>query len=176
MGQKVKIGPYAVFRTKKEFDDCVAKLMSEYIVDYMKPHRQDAYNKGLDAGTVYGLDMTLLALGRMINGIGVEHRCENCLCYGKSCIPKEGADLCENHEEHADWCSKGIDISDQNFLIEFMKTVGEAAADYGELFDIDLEENNDKDFWWSGSKLDQELFSYIPREIYPSFEERYKKK
>ena len=130
MGQKVKIGPYAVFRSKKEHDEYIANVISGYIAEYMKPHRKDAFNKGLDTGTTYGIDMTILALGRM--GIKV------------------------------DW-------------VEFMKTIGEAASDYGELFDIDLEENHDKDYWWSGSKLDKELYEYISSDIYPSFDERYKR-
>ena len=127
---KVKVQPYAVFRSKKDFDNAVAGLVSEYIAQYMKPHRKDAFDKGVNAGAAYGLDMTILALGRL--GIKVD-------------------------------------------CVEFMKTISEAASDYGELFDIDLEENHDKDYWWSGSKLDQELFNYISPEIYPSFEERYKR-
>ena len=130
MSKKVQIGPYAVFRSKKDFDECVAGLMSEYVANYIGPHRKDAYDKGLESGTTYGLDMAIMALGRM----GVK----------------------------LDW-------------VEFMKHIGDAAKDYGELFDIDLEENHDKDYWWSGSKLDKELYEYISPDIYPSFEERYKR-
>lgn len=129
MGSKVKIGPYAVFRSKKDHDEYIANVVSNYIAEYLKPHRQNAYSKGLDAGTAYGLDMAIIALGRM--------------------------------DIKVDW-------------VELMKTISQAADDYGELFDIDLLENHDKDYWWSSSKMDQELFSYIPKEIYPSFEERYK--
>ena len=127
---KVKLQPYLVLRSKKDHDEYIASVVSNYISEYMKPHRKDAFDKGLDAGTTYGLDMAILAMGRM-----------------------------------------GIKFDP----IEFMKNVGEAAKDYGELFDIDLEENHDDQYWWSGSKLDKELFEYIGSDIYPSFEERYKR-
>lgn len=173
--QKVKLQPYLILRSKKDHDQYIANVISNYIAEYMKPHRRDAYDKGINAGTTYGLDMAILALGRIATGYGIEHRCENCLCYNRSCIPEEGPDICENHKNHADWYPKSIDISKQDFWIEFMKNVGEAANDYGELFDIDLEENHDEQYWWSGSKLDKELYEYVSPDIYPSFEERYKK-
>lgn len=138
MQQKVKLQPYLVLRTKKEHDQYIANVVSNYIAEYMKPHRKDAYNKGIDAGTTYGIDMAILALGRM------------------------------NIAEE-------IGTTNESLLLEFMKNIQQAASDYGELFDIDLEENHDKDYWWSGSKLDKELHDYISPDVYPSFEERYKR-
>lgn len=135
--QKVKLQPYLVLRTKKDHDQYIANVVSSYIAEYMKPHRKDAYDKGVDAGTTYGIDMAILALGRM------------------------------NIAEE-------IGTTNESLLLNFMKNVQEAASDYGELFDIDLEENHDNDYWWSGSKLDKELYSYISPDVYPTFEERYK--
>lgn len=172
--QKVKLQPYLVLRTKKEHDQYIANVVSKYIAEYMKPHRKDAYNKGIDSGTTFGVDMAILALGRIAHGIGIEHRCETCLCYNRSCVHDEEPGLCEDHTLHAEWTAKPIDISEPEFFIEFIRQIGEAAKDYGELFDIDLEENHDKDYWWSGSKLDKELYSYISPDVYPSFEERYR--
>jgi len=174
MTKKVQLQPYLILRTKKEHDQYIANVVSGYISEYMKPHRKDAYDKGVNAGTTYGLDMVILALGRMASGYSIEHRCETCLCYGLSCIPKEGPDICENHEHHATWRPKAIDISDSGFWVELMKQIMEAAKDYGDLMDIDLYENHDDQYWWSGSKLDKELYEYISPDIYPSFEERYK--
>lgn len=130
MNKKVSIQPYLVLRSKKDHDQYIANVASSYISEYMKPHRKDAFDKGVSSGTAYGLDMAIIALGRM-----------------------------------------GI-IFDP---VEFMKNIGEAASDYGELFDIDLEENHDNQYWWSGSKLDKELFEYVSPDVYPSFEERYKR-
>ena len=172
---KIKLQPYLVLRSKKDHDQYIANVVANYISEYMKPHRKDAFNKGIDAGTTYGLDMAIIALGRVANGVGVEHRCENCLCYNRSCVHHEEPGPCEEHTMHAAWTPKPIDISDPDFFIEFMRQVGQAAKDYGELFDIDLEENHDDQYWWSGSKLDKELFEYIGSDIYPSFEERYKR-
>lgn len=130
MNKKVSVQPYLVLRSKKDHDQYIANVVKDYISEYMAPHRKDAFDKGVYSGTAYGLDMSIIALGRM-----------------------------------------GI-IFDP---VEFMKNVGEVANDYGELFDIDLYENHDDQYWWSGSKLDKELFEYISPDIYPTFEERYKR-
>ena len=65
MTQKVKLQPYLVLRTKKDHDQYIASVITNYIAEYLKPHRKDAYNKGIDAGTTYGIDMAILAMGRM---------------------------------------------------------------------------------------------------------------
>lgn len=70
-----------------------------------------------------------------------------------------------------------IDISNgpnPEFFTEFMKTMQEAATDYGDLFDIDREENNDEDYWWSTEKMDKEIHDYTG-DVYPKFKERYKR-
>ena len=174
MTKKVQLQPYLVLRSKKDHDQYIANVISGYIADYMKPHRKDAFDKGVNTGTVYGLDMAILALGRISNGIGIEHRCETCACYNRSCVHNEEPGPCENHTIHAEWSPKPIDISDPLFFVEFMQQIAEAAKDYGELMDIDLYENHDDQYWWSGSKMDKELYEYISPDIYPSFEERYK--
>ena len=134
---KIKVPYYAAFRSKKEHDEYFAEIVSQYLKTYMKPIRHEACQQGISSGTTYGVDMAIIALGRMA-------------------------------------AEKKIDISN-DFFLELMKHIGEASADYGDLFDLDVEENHDTDLWWSGSKLDQELFQYISPDIYPSFEERYKK-
>ena len=173
--QKVKLQPYMIFRSKKDHDEYIAKVASEFVAQQMAPHRKDAFNKGIDVGVTYGIDMAILALGRIMNGIGIEHRCETCLCYNRSCVHNEPPGPCEEHSIHASWYPKPIDITKPDFWIEFMKQLTQASADYGELFDIDLEENHDDQYWWSGSKLDKELYEYISPDIYPGFEERYRR-
>lgn len=172
-----QIRPYAVFRSKKDFDKCVAEIVAEYVSNIMKPERKDAFNQGLDAGTAYGIDMSILALGRLLgDALGQEHTCKTCANYRVSCVPSPKNDLgeCKKHKSHGDWSPKKISIDGPEFYTDFMKKVAECASDYGELFDIDVEENNDKDLWWSSSKLDDELFKYISPDVYPPFEERYK--
>ena len=133
---KIKVPYYAVFRSKKEHDEYFAEIVSQYLKTYMKPIRHEACQQGIGSGTTYGIDMAIIALGRM---------------------------AAENK----------IDISDE-FFLDLMQHIGEASADYGDLFDLDVKENHDADLWWSGSKLDQELYEYISHDIYPPFEERYK--
>ena len=134
---KIKVPYYAVFRSKKEHDEYFAEIVSQYLKTYMKPIRHEACQQGIGSGTTYGIDMAIIALGRMA-------------------------------------AEKKIDISD-DFFLDLMQHIGEASADYGDLFDLDVEENHDTDLWWSGSKLDQELYEYISPDVYPPFEERYKK-
>ena len=134
---KIKVPYYAVFRSKKEHDEYFEEIVSQYLKTYMKPIRHEACQQGIGSGTTYGIDMAIIALGRMA-------------------------------------AEKKIDISD-DFFLDLMQHIGEASAYYGDLFDLDVEENKDTDLWWSGSKLDQELYEYISPDIYPSFEERYKK-
>lgn len=138
---QTKVPYYAVFRSKKEHDEYFANIVSQYLATYMKPIRSEAFNQGLGAATSYGIDMAVIALGRIA-------------------------------EENP---TKLIDISDPEFFTQFMLKITEATKDYDKLFDLDVEENHDKDLWWSGSKLDDELYQYVSRDIYPSFEERYKK-
>lgn len=135
--KRTKIGHYMTFLSKKDHDDYISAVVSEYLKTYMKPIRHEACQVGIDAGTAFGVDMAILAIGRMA-------------------------------------AEKKIDISD-DFFVDLMKTIGEASDDYKDIFDIDVEENHDPDLWWSGSKLDKELYEYISPDIYPSFEERYKK-
>ena len=134
---KTRVPYYAVFRSKKEHDEYFANIVNQYLKEYMKPIRHEACQQGIGSGTTYGIDMAIIALGRMA-------------------------------------AEKKIDISN-DFFLELMQHIGEASADYGNLFDEDVEENHDTDLWWSGSKLDQELYQYVTPDIYPSFEERYKK-
>ena len=56
-----------------------------------------------------------------------------------------------------------------------MNQVAAASSDYCDLFEEDVTENNDDELWWSGSKLDEELYRYVSRDIYPEFEKRYKR-
>lgn len=173
--QKVKLQPYLVLRTKKEHDQYIANVVSNYIAEYMKPHRKDAFDKGVDAGLTYGIDMAILALGRMAEGANEAKTCENCLRYNVSCVPNERIEQECAARGREGWYPKKVDISNPEFFTNFMKQIADAASDYSELFDIDLEENHDKDYWWSGSKLDKELYDYISPDVYPSFEERYKR-
>ena len=165
---------YKAFYTKAEFESYISKIMVEWIANYMAPIRKRSFDRGLDAGTAYGIDMAVLALGRLANGGEDKHTCNTCLCYNRSCIPGEPG-VCEDHELHGEWHPKPIDISDPEFFIEFMKTVANASCDYADLFDIDVTENNDEELWWSGSKLDEELYQYVSPDIYPEFEKRYKR-
>lgn len=134
---RVNVGYYKVFRSKKDHDNYISEVVSEYLKTYLKPIKHEACQAGISAGTSFGIDMAVLALGRMSE-------------------------------------DKVIDISN-DFFIDLMNYISHASSDYKALFDTDVEENNDRDLWWSGSKLDKELYEYISPNIYPSFEERYKK-
>ena len=125
---------YKTFYTKTEFDNYISQVLVEYLKKYLGPIRTECFNKGIDTGTTYGIDMAIIALGRM-------------------------------QEEH--WVE-----FDHEFFMEFMKTIEGASADYCDLFDVDILENNDKDLWWSGAKMDQELQRYVG-DWYPPFEKRY---
>ena len=164
---------YKAFYTETEFKNYISVLMAEWIAQYMAPIRKRSFDRGLDAGTAYGVDMAILALGRMANGDG-EKTCDTCLCYNRSCIPGEPGP-CEEHELHAVWTPKPIDISDSEFFIRFMEKITEASSDYCDLFEEDVAENNDEQLWWSGDKLDKELYEYVSSDIYPPFEKRYKR-
>lgn len=124
---------YKTFYTKTEFDNYISKLLVEYLSKYMDPIRHEAFNKGVATGTTYGIDMAVIALGRLHEDKQINH----------------------------------------DFFMNFMKTIEEASSDYCDLFDIDILENNDKDLWWSGAKMDQELRQYVG-DSYPSFEKRYR--
>lgn len=165
---------FMTFYTEKEYKDHISKLMVGWIAKYMDPIRHQSFTRGLDAGTAYGIDMAVLALGRMSNGGDVGHTCETCMCYNRSCIPGEPG-LCEEHELHGVWTPKPIDISDDGFFLDFMNQVASASNDYCDLFEVDVSENNDEELWWSGDKLDKELYQYISPDIYPEFEKRYKR-
>lgn len=119
---------YRTFYTKTQFDNYISTLVAEYLMQRLEPIKSECYKLGVDAGTTYGIDMAILALGRL----------------GKT----------------------------EDELREFMKKVQEASNDYCDLFDVDIEENNDKQLWWSGAKMDEELREYAG-ENYPSFAERY---
>ena len=122
---------YAAFLTKDEHDRYFASLMNKFVQDKFEPIRQKAYDEGLDNGTAYGIDMAILALGRM-------------------------------------------EIMNPDICTEMMKQITEIAKEYGDLFDSDLEENNDHDYWWSTGKMDQEVHLYSGDD-YPPFTERYKR-
>lgn len=122
---------YAAFYTKTEHDRYFAALLNKFVAEKFDPIRQKAYNDGLDNGTAYGIDMAILALGRM-----------------------------------------GIINSD--ICTQMMESITEISDEYGELFDFDREENNDKDYWWSTEKMDREIHEYAGK-TYPPFTERYKR-
>lgn len=56
---------YAAFYSKQDHDRYFTSLMNEWLKQNFDPLRQKAYNNGLDNGTAYGIDMAILALGRM---------------------------------------------------------------------------------------------------------------
>lgn len=135
--KRPNVGHYMTFLTKKDHDNYISEVVSEYLKTFMKPIRHEACQIGIGAGTSFGVDMAIIALGRMA-------------------------------------VDKKIDISDE-FFIDLMLYIGDASSDYKDIFDIDVEENHDPELWWSGSKLDKELYEYISPDIYPPFEERYKR-
>lgn len=122
---------YAAFYTKAEHDRYFVALVNKFVMEKFEPLRQKSYDEGLDNGTAYGIDVAILALGRM--GIMNSYICT-----------------------------------------EMMKQITEIANEYGDLFDFDREENNDKDYWWSTEKMDQEIHEYAGVD-YPKFTERYKR-
>ena len=120
---------YMAFYNKAEHDRYFAAMLNKFVTEKFDPIRQKAYDDGLNNGTAYGIDMTILALGRM-------------------------------------------GIMKPEICTEMMKQIKEIADEYGNLFDTDREENNDKDYWWSTEKMDQEIHEYSG-EDYPKFTERY---
>ena len=122
---------YLTFYNKAEHDRYFAAMLGKFVKEKFDPIRQASYDEGLNNGTAYGIDMAILALGRM--GLMNPERCS-----------------------------------------EMMKNITEIAGEYGDLFDVDREENNDKDYWWSTEKMDQEIHIYSGDE-YPTFKERYKR-
>lgn len=120
---------YMAFYNKAEHDRYFAAMLNKFVTEKFDPIRQKAYDDGLNNGTAYGIDMTILALGRM-------------------------------------------GIMKPEICTEMMKQIKEIAGEYGDLFDTDREENNDKDYWWSTEKMDKEIHEYSG-EDYPKFTERY---
>ena len=166
---------YKTFYTEKEFKDYMAGLMVEWISRYMAPIRKQSFDRGLDAGTAYGIDMAVLALGRMSQGATEAKTCENCARYDISCIPNEEIEQKCAASGREGWYPIKVDISDPEFFVNFMNQVADASSDYCDLFETDVTENNDEELWWSGAKLDEELYQYVGRDIYPEFEKRYKR-
>lgn len=166
---------YKTFYTETEFKNYISKLMVEWIAQYMAPIRKRSFDRGLDAGTAYGIDMAVLALGRMGEGATEAKTCENCARYNISCVPNDQIEQECARRGREGWYPKKVDISDPEFFVNFMNQVSAASSDYCDLFEVDVTENNDEELWWSGSKLDEELYRYVSRDIYPEFEKRYKR-
>ena len=166
---------YKTFYTKAEFEHYISNLMVEWLSKYMEPIKRRSFDRGLDAGTAYGIDMAVLALGRMAEGANEAKTCENCLRYNVSCVPNEEIEQKCAARGREGWHPIKVDISNPEFFTNFIKQVTEASSDYCDLFDIDVTENNDEQLWWSGSKLDEELYYYVSPDIYPPFEQRYKR-
>lgn len=166
---------YKTFYTETEFKNYISKLMVEWIAQYMAPIRKRSFDRGLDAGTAYGIDMAVLALGRMSQGATEAKTCENCARRDISCIPSERVEQWCAESGREGWYPIKVDISDPEFFVNFIDQVTSASADYCDLFEMDISENNDEELWWSGDKLDKELYQYVSPDIYPEFEKRYKR-
>lgn len=166
---------FRAFYTEAEFKSYISKLMIEWAAKYVEPIKKQSFNRGLDAGTAYGIDMAVLALGRMGQGANEAKTCENCARKDISCTHSEQIEQWCAEDGRERWYPKKVDISDPEFFTNFMNQVSAASSDYCDLFEVDVSENNDEELWWSGSKLDEELYHYVSRDIYPEFEKRYKR-
>ena len=106
---------YKTFYTEAEYKNYISKLLAEYIAAYMKPIRHNAFNTGVETGTTYGVDMAIIALGRLQEEDGeIDH--EFFIKFMKT-IEEASSDYCdlfdvdilENHDTELWWSGAKMD-------------------------------------------------------------------
>ena len=114
---------YKTFYTRAEFEDYISSLMIEYVKDFMEPIKREAINRGLETGLTYGIDMAVLALGRMAEAeYGVKFS-ETFFAQFLKTVGDASMDYCnlfdvdilENKDEDLWWSSSKMDQELQSY-------------------------------------------------------------
>ena len=115
---------YKTFYTEAEFKGYISKLEAEYIAAYMKPIRHETFNIGVGTGTTYGVDMAIIALGRLQEEKGeIDH--DFFIRFLKA-IEEASSDYCdlfdvdilENHDTDLWWSGAKMDQEIRGYVGE----------------------------------------------------------